>query len=58
MCVLPELVGPLWDEVQRVMREHGITHDNKGVENGMHLEMLIADFLAGRRVPGYDPYNP
>jgi hypothetical protein len=31
------------------MALHEITHTNKAVENGMHLEMLIADFLAGRR---------
>ena len=59
MCVIPETVGPLWDEVQRIMRQYEIEHPNKAVENGMHLEMLIADFLSGRRVPngGNDPYG-
>lgn len=61
MCVLPVGASPLWDEVQRIMREFEIEHPNKGVENGMHLEMLIADFLAGLRVPpgvrNFSPYS-
>ena len=49
MCVIPESVGPLWDEVVRIMELHGVEHPNKAVKNGMILEMLVADFLAGPR---------
>lgn len=52
---MPVDVEPLWDEIQRIMRLYGIEHPNKAVENGMHLEMLVAEFLAGSRVPGFDP---
>jgi hypothetical protein len=52
----------MWDEIQERLRELGIEHHNKGIEAGMHLEILMAEFLAGQRVPTpenwYGSYDP
>lgn len=50
-CVMPISVTPMWNEIQRVLREYGVTHHNKGIEAGMHMEILMAEFMAGHRVP-------
>jgi hypothetical protein len=49
--VLPLICAPLWDEIQQHLRELGIEHHNKAVEAGMHVEILMAEFLAGTRQP-------
>ncbi len=48
---MPADVGPLWELCQNRLRELGVEHHNKGVEAGMHLEILVAEFLAGTRNP-------
>lgn len=59
---MPISCQPLWEAVQERLRELGIEHPNKGIEAGMHLEILLAEFQAGERVPlpegWYGPYDP
>jgi hypothetical protein len=42
---------PLWDKIQERLRELGVIHHNKGVEAGMHVEILMAEFWASERIP-------
>ena len=49
--ILPIECKPLWDEIQERLRDLEVSHPNKGVEAGMHVEILCAEFLAGTRVP-------
>lgn len=49
--ILPIACKPLWDEIQAQLRELEIVHHNKGVEAGMHVEILMAEYLAGLRIP-------
>ena len=52
----------MWDEIQDILRDLEIEHHNKGIEAGMHLEILMAEFLAGLRTPNpegwFGPYDP
>jgi hypothetical protein len=48
---LPLECEPLWNEIQRNLRELGVVHWNKGVEAGMHVEILMAEYWAGLRIP-------
>jgi hypothetical protein len=58
---MPLSTEPLWNEIQERLRELGVEHHNKGIEAGMHMEILMAEFLAGLRVPRpdgwHDPYT-
>lgn len=62
-CVAPISFSPIWEHVQDELRALGIVHHNKGIEAGMHLEILCAEFIAGLRlhedVPEdwHDPYE-
>lgn len=46
-CVAPISFSPVWEVVQDELRARGVSHHNKGIEAGMHLEILAAEFLAG-----------
>jgi hypothetical protein len=48
-AVIPAEVFIVWDEVRERLAEQGITHGNEPVRNGMILEILAAEFLAGKR---------
>lgn len=48
---MPIACAPLWEAVQERLRELGVEHYNKGIEAGMHVEILLAEFLAGTRTP-------
>lgn len=62
-CVAPITFSPIWEVVQNELRAMGIVHHNKGIEAGMHLEILAAEFLASMKrhedVPDrwHDPYE-
>jgi hypothetical protein len=43
---MPISVLPVWVEVKRRLRELGIEHHNQGIEAGMMMEVLMAEFLA------------
>ena len=49
--VMPLVCAPLWNEIQEHLRELGVTHENKAIENGMHVEILMAEFWASTRIP-------
>jgi len=51
MVVMPISVQPLWEEIQQQMREFELVHANEAVEAGMHVEALMAEYLAGTRIP-------
>jgi len=48
---MPLTCAPLWNAIQQELRELGITHEDKVIENGMHVEILMAEFWAGNRIP-------
>lgn len=48
-AVMPISVEPLWKQIQQRLRELGVTHPNKAVEAGMHVEILMAEFWSGTR---------
>lgn len=50
-CVIPASVAPLWDFIQERLRELEVEHHNKGIEAGMHLEILCAEFLSSDQHP-------
>ena len=50
-AIIPVEARPVWEEVRLRMQMHGIVHDNLDVENGMIIEMLSAEFLAGPLPP-------
>lgn len=45
---LPKNAEPIWLQVKDIFADDGVKHSNTGVENGLILEALCAEFIAGR----------
>lgn len=45
--IIPVDVWPMWEVAVDRMRKEGIAHPVENIRNGMVLEMLIAEYLAG-----------
>lgn len=47
-AVIPAEVFPLWDTVCSKLEDEGVIHNHEIVRNGMVVEILVAEFLAGK----------
>lgn len=49
-CIIPAESFIVFDETRgRLAREHGVSHPVEPVQNGMVLEIVCAEWLAGAR---------
>lgn len=46
-CVIPAESFSVFDEVRGILEREGVRHDLEPVWNGMVLEIVCAEFLAG-----------